>query len=753
MNSRPKLVALVFTLTVLTLVPDVAPGFSPALDAALKGGATGAPAASDVAPGFSPAGRGATPAPSGQATDWKQIVKPPLHEFHPQQPRRVALPNGMTVFLQEDHELPLIRGTALIRGGSREETADKVGLATIYGQVWRTGGTRTKTGDQLDDYLEARAAKVETSGGPDSTTISWDCLKDNFDDVFKVFIELLQEPEFREDKIPLAKNQVNTGIARRNDNPLEIAQRESTKLAYGASSPYARVPEHATVAAVTRDDLLNWHRTYVHPNNIILGVVGDFDSRSMEATLKQVFASWAKGPGPKKLELSFQGPKPGVYFVQKNDVNQSNIRMVHLGTTRDNPDYYAIEMLNEVFGGSAFSRLFSNIRSKKGLAYSVGGGVGTEYDHPGVLRLSMGTKSGTTAAAIDALYEELDGLEKNPASADELKKAKESILNSFVFRFDSKQKVLRERIAYEFYGYPSDFLERYRAGVEKVTQEDVARVAHRYIHKERLAVLVVGKASDFDRPLSSFGPVATLDISIPEGAAGKKKETAASNAEGKALLAKVIEGLGGEAKVRSVRSTRTKSHISAKTPMGEVTQEIEQLAVFPDQLWRKMGDLSMAISSGAAFMNLPQGAVPIKLPKGPLDLPASQKEEALKELKRDPLFVAQHGDDPKFTFSAGGSQKVGEVEAKILDVNADGAEVRWFIDPQTGRILRISARAMWMAGPGEQVIDFADWKVVQGISVPFKAKITRGGVWGSSVEIKEFEINPKVDPKLFEKPK
>ncbi len=473
-----------------------------------------------------------------QSSDWKQIVTPPLHEFHPQQPRRIMLPNGMVILLQEDHELPLIRGVARVRGGSREEPGDKVGLVDLYGEVWRTGGTKSQTGDQLDDYLEARAAKVETSGGLDSTTISWDCLKENFDEVFEVFVELLREPEFRKDKIDLAKDQVNTSIARRNDEILEVAQRETSKLAYGTNSPYARVPEYATVAAVTRDNLLNWLRTYLHPNNIILGVVGDFESAAMEGTLRQAFSSWPKVPAAKKTDVSFHDPKPGIYFVQKDDVDQSAIRMVHLGTTRDNPDYYAIEVLDEIFGGGFTSRLFSNVRTKKGLAYYVRGGIGTEFDHPGVFRLAMGTKSGTTGAAIDALREELDELEKNPGSPEELKKAKDSILNSFIFRFDSKEKVLRERMAYEFYGYPADFLERYRAGIEKVTQEDLARVARKYVHKDRLAVLVVGKASDFDRPLSSFGSVTTLDISIPEPGAGNKKGLGASSPNEGASLPK-----------------------------------------------------------------------------------------------------------------------------------------------------------------------------------------------------------------------
>jgi zinc protease len=454
-------------------------------------------------------------AAKAQVADWKQIRFPPLNAFSPQEPHRVELSNGMVIFLQEDHELPLIRGTARIHGGSREEPAAKVGLVSIYGEVWRTGGTKNRTGDELDDYLEARAARVETGGGIDSTLISWDCLKDNFDEVFKVFVEFLQAPEFRENKVPLAKNQLDTRIARRNDEPAGVAAREALKLGYGADSPYARQPEYATVAAVTRDDLVNWHHTYVHPNNIILGVVGDFDSKVMEEKLRATFESWPKSPAPTPLQLSFHGPQPGTYFVQKDDVNQSNIHMVGLGTRRDNPDYYAIRVFNEIFGGSFSSRLVEDVRTKKGLAYDVSGGIGTAFDHPGLFQISMGTKSGTTAAAIDALYEEIDGLKTKPPTEDELRKAKDSILNSFVFEFDSKGKVLQERMSYEFYGYPADFLERYRAGIEKVTLEDVQRVAQKYVHKDQLAVLVVGKAADFDKPLSSFGPVASIDIAIP----------------------------------------------------------------------------------------------------------------------------------------------------------------------------------------------------------------------------------------------
>jgi len=691
---------------------------------------------------------GAAPALArAQATDWKQIAKPPLRPFTPQQPVRIALPNGMVIFLQEDHELPLIGGFARIRGGSREEPGAKAGLVDIYGQTWRTGGTTTRTGDALDDYLEARAAKVETSGGLDSTNVSFDCLKTSFEEVFPVFLEVLRQPEFREEKIVLARNQINTGIARRNDNPQALAAREVRKLGYGADSPYGRTNEYATVAAVVRDDLVAWHKAYVQPNNIVLGVAGDFDRKAMEARLRQAFASWPRGPAATKLKTTFADPKPGVYFVQKDDVNQSNIRLVHLGTTRDNPDYYALEVMNEVFGGGFAARLFSNIRSKKGLAYAVGGGVGMNYDHPGLFQVQMGTKSETTAAAIEALYEEIDNLVKKPATPEELQRAKDSLLNSFIFTVDSAEKVLRTKMQYEFYGYPLDFLERYRAGIEKVTADDVARVARQYVHRDKLALLVVGKSSDFDKPLSTFGTVTALDVTIPEGVPKKAAAAAGSDTEGRALLAKVVEGLGGAPAVQGVKAFRQKSSARMKGPQGEMTVEIDSLTVMPDrirqQMQSPMGAMTMVLSPEASFMSLPMGT---------RDMPASQKENALRDLKTHPLYVAQHADDPKLVVRAAGSEKFGEAEARVLELNVDGAEAKWLVDPASGHVLRAISRTTAGGAPVEQAVDFSDFKTVGGVTFPFKRAIKRNGEEAGGLDVQDLVINPPVDPKLFEKP-
>jgi zinc protease len=189
--------------------------------------------------------------------------------------------------------------------------------------------------------------------------------------------------------------------------------------------------------------------------------------------------------------------------------------MVALGITRKNPDYFATSVFNEAFGGGFSSRMFGDIRTTKGLAYAVGGGIGAGWDHQGMLRLMVSTKSATTIESIQALDEEIADLAKRPIDDEEIKRAKDSILNSFVFRFDSPDKVLQEKMAYEFYGYPLDFLENFQKGIEGVTKEDVARVAAKYLHRNQMAVLVVGNTKEFDKPLSSVGSVTKLDITIP----------------------------------------------------------------------------------------------------------------------------------------------------------------------------------------------------------------------------------------------
>ena len=682
---------------------------------------------------------------AGQVTNWKQIPVPQLPAFKPQQPKRIELSNGMVIFLQEDHELPLIDASARIRGGSVNEPADKAGLVDIYGEVWRTGGTKSQTGDQLDDFLEVRAAKVETGGGPDSTTISFSCLNGDLDDVFKAFVDVLQNPEFRAEKIDIARKAMQDAISRRNDEIGEIAHREAVRLAYGPENPYARIPEYSTVGAITRQDLIDWHGKYIHPNNIILGISGDFDSAAMESRLRAAFESWPKGPAFPKNNIQYNPAKPGYYLIPKEDVNQSNIRMVAMGTTRDNPDYYAISVFNEAFGGGFSSRLFNDIRTKRGLAYGVGGGIGTNFGHPGILQISMGTKSQSTVEAVQAVDEDVTNLTKEPITEDEIQRAKDAILNAFIFRLDSPDKILVERMTYEYYGYPPDWLDKYQAEIKKVTAAQVNAVAAKYLHKDQLAVLVVGNTKEFDKPLSSLGPVKEINITIPPPPEDKEEsKPAASNAEGKALAAKVAAAMGGLPKLQSIKTM----HVNiSESDAGGPPSPVDVYVAFPDSMHVEMqipqGKLTIVASPQAAFMSLPG--------MGTRSMPPAQKSEMLSQLHHDLVYVAQHADDSAFSFAANGTEKVGDVDAAILDIGGAIPWVRWYIDPKSGYILRERYKGMGQQGPFEGETDLADWRTADGLTMPYKHENKQNGQPTSTAEFKKIEVNPQLDPKLFEK--
>lgn len=449
------------------------------------------------------------------AQPWKKIPIPALPEFKPEQPKRIELANGMVIFLQEDHELPFINGSVLIRGGSRDEPANKVGLVSMYGEAWRTSGTATTDGDKLDDVLESKAAHIETSGGSANTSLHWSSLKGDFDSVFASAVDLLLHPAFKQDKLALAQRQLYTSISRRNDDASGIAVREAVKLVYGPDSPFARQPEFATVSAVTVDDLKQWHDRTVVPNEMIVAVSGDFNSSEMEKKLRASFEPLQRGSAMPAEKFTFTDPKPGIRFAEKDDVNQSNVLIVGLGTERKNPDYYALSVMNEVFSGGFGSRVVQSVRTRLGLAYSVDGSFGASYDHPGIFYVIAGTKSASTVAATKAMLDEVNRLKTVPPSAAELAKAKDQLLNSFIFHFDSPEKTLNEQVTLAFYGYPSDFLDRYKTGIEKVTSEDVSRVARKYVDPDKLGIVVVGNEAEIKPPLSTLGKVTDLDITIP----------------------------------------------------------------------------------------------------------------------------------------------------------------------------------------------------------------------------------------------
>jgi zinc protease len=452
----------------------------------------------------------------GQARDYRSLKYPKIRDIEVPQVKRVTLENGMRLFLLEDHELPLVNVSVIIRTGSVYDPAEKIGLASITGEVMRTGGTASMTGDEMDEQLEAIAASVETAIGLNSGSASMSVLKGDLDKGLSILADVLMNPAFREDKIQLAKMQAASSIARRNDSVGAIAGREFDKLIYGEDSVYARHIEYATIGGITRDDLVSFHGKYFGPNNAMLAVWGDFDTGQMIEKIEKVFDGWQKVdldlPGVPKVEYEF---RKTVNVVRKDDVNQSNIYLGHIGGLRSDPDYFALIVMNRILGGGFTGRLFKNVRSREGLAYSVYGSYSANYDYPGEFYVGCQTKSESTVYAIRAMLEEVEKIRESEVTNEELALAKDSFLNSFVFNFDTKGEIVSRLMIYEYFGYPADFLQRIKQNVEKVSKQDVLRVAQKHLKPDKVQILVVGRPEDFDQPLSVLGPVSEIDIMIP----------------------------------------------------------------------------------------------------------------------------------------------------------------------------------------------------------------------------------------------
>ena len=454
----------------------------------------------------------------------------PLEYAPPQRSAyRHQLANGVVGYFVEDHDLPLVNVAVTVRTGSYLEPEGKAGLASATGSQMRAGGTERFKADQFDEEVDFLAASISSMIGPTSGSASVNFLSKDTDRALELFFDMLHNPAFQPDRLELYRSQHLQQIERRNDRTDEIEAREWNRLLRGPDHFTSRFTTRDSIKSLTRDDLAAFHRRYYHPANFILAVSGDFKTAEMKTRLEKAMAGWT---GPADPVPSVPAPRftpaAGVYLVNKPDVNQARVSIGQPGIMRGNPDEFAIDMMNDILGGSGFtSRITNRVRSDEGLAYSAGSAFSAGVYFPGQFRASYQSKDATAAKAAQIVLDEINRIRDEKVSSEELDTVKNNAIEVFPRYFSSAAAVAGTFASDEFTGRDPQFWNTYRDRLRAVTQDDVLRVARKYLDPSAMVLLVVGNIEDIlkaekQTPQYSFEKIASgkplVRIPLPDPA-------------------------------------------------------------------------------------------------------------------------------------------------------------------------------------------------------------------------------------------
>lgn len=655
-----------------------------------------------------------------------QLEFPPINTFNMPDVTTFELRNGIKVYLVENNELPLISMTMLVRAGSFMDPADKVGLAGMTGQLIRGGGSESMSYTDLNELLEAKAASMETGFGLTSGSASMNILKEDFDELLPLFLDLIQNPAFPEDRIETVKTQMRSSILRRNDDPSGIASREFNKLIYGPNSAYARSMELAHVDAITADDMRAFHEQVFVGRNMYVAVIGDFNARQMRRKLETALAVIPAGTANElnlpEVDYEFEST---VNFVAKNDINQSTIYIGHIGGRRMNPDYAALQLMNNIMSNGFSGRYMMEIRTNLGLAYGVGGAYQSLALYDGRFFATLSTASENTARAVEATINEIRKMQQSGVTQKELDDAKDRIFNSLAFQYTSRASVLNERISNEYNGLPADIFNQYIEQVRGVTVEDVNRVAREYLRPDEMHVLIVGNENEMGDQLASLGEVNRIDITIPRPEAAPRAAESTGDAE--------------------AGRTYLKQMASAVLPGGAVSSVVYEGAIavqgmnidskitmtFPDGLKQELnapqGLIVVDYANGSGTMSMGPNSQP---------LPAMQVEALKKELDRHYLSVALAAETAAVEFT--GMDEDGNAMLFLPDQN-----MTFYIDTESGLPVKLTVKEFNpMAGAEvESLTTFADWTLVDGVNMAYTAESSVNGNPAGKATIASHTVN------------
>ena len=409
---------------------------------------------------------------------------------------RVELKSGPVAFVIPNRELPLISISILVRTGKYNEPKGKEGLAAMTGYLLSKGGTKRHSAEALEERLAFLAAGLSSNIGDTSGSVGVNLLSKDLDEGLAILREVLTVPRFQRDRFDLYKTQQIQSMKQRNDDSRNIERRELVRLAYGDHFFRSQSATKTSIDSITESDLRDFHRDWFHPGNFVVSVSGDFDRKEMVLKLEKLFSDWSpKGKTAKPVPTNKKFAKAGIYIVDK-EVNQGRVDIMLPGIMRDNPDYYAVQVMNDILGGGGFtSRITNRVRSDEGLAYSAYSYCPGGTYFPRTFVAGYQSKSRTVLYAAQIVLEEMRKITQEEVTDKEIETAKASYIQTFPQAFETKGAVASTFASEEFTGRLSNnpnYFDNFRSKIRAVTKADVQRVAGKYLTPDKVAILIIG---------------------------------------------------------------------------------------------------------------------------------------------------------------------------------------------------------------------------------------------------------------------
>lgn len=665
-----------------------------------------------------------------------------------------TLPNGLTVFVVEDHRLPLVSYSLQVQAGKLNVTPAHSGLASMTASLLREGAG-SRSAQDIARLVDNAGGSLSASAGDDFTSASATFMKTHAGLGLSLLADIVRRPTFAQEEIDRFVQQQLSGLAVQYNDTEYLLPLAAARAIFGAH-PYAFPADGSpqSLRAITRDHIVEFHRRHFVPSRAWLAIAGDLTPEEAFAAAEKAFGDW-QAPAPEaQPPPAPPAPKPQVLLIDKADAEQSQISVGHLGVPRDHPDYLTLQVANQIFGGSFNSRVNMKLRANEGLTYGAGSSFRSNR-LAGGFRVSTFTRTEKTADAVRFIVELIREWKENPATAAELAEAKTYMIGSFGLELETSGAVATRVLTQAVYDLPKDYYTGYRDRIQALTLEQVHAAVRQHVDPAKLTVAVAGKTEAFAKNMEAYGPIrvipmADLDLLAPNLV--REKETVVSSAEGaargKLLLEGAVQAIGGSDALLAINDFTTKSTAKLNTPQGALDAEVTETIQFPANYRLALNVMGMSIvqaaNASAAFVS--QGPKTQDLPP---QFAAEFGKSALAASGIGLLRAALAGEASVLALDP--VQLDGQL-ADVLLWTRDSFEVKIFLDPQSRHLRKLSYRATSPQGPADFDVVYGPYSPDGPLQLPSSETVFQNGNKAIERPLTGRAYNTNPAPSQFQKP-